>query len=103
MGKSFNWNMGGGFVKYMGNDVIKMTTKKFLFFLMAIIFVILMCIGLFYAINNEIAKAKEDLKICKSLGYDGFKYPKGFPAKRECSNFTPLEKEKRRIAEENKK
>ena len=48
-------------------------------------------------------EVKEDLEICKELGYDGIKFTNRFSNEVECSNFTELEKAKNERREARKK
>lgn len=45
-------------------------------------------------IISSMNSAKEDLEICKELGYDGIRFKNKFNSEIECANFTDLEKEK---------
>ncbi len=77
--------------KEFTKEQMQESKAEILFF---ICFIIILLSFIFLTINN-INEAKEDLRICKSLGYDGVKFVGKYTKELECANFTALEKSKK--------
>ena len=72
-------------------SLIDWMMRELLFYMIIALISSFVAAGIFMAIEE----IKEDIEICKSLGYDGVKFTSRFSNKVECSNFTDLQKTKR--------